>query len=161
MDNRKKEFFDEMYKKYHKKMVIQANRIVRNMDLAQDIMQQAFAVGWQKIDEFIDSDSPIGWITLTTQNTAKAEVKKRKRQTDMFVYLSDLPENLHLSQVDEIDPQLLFGSDISKEEYYMLKRRVLERASFAELAEELHITVWACEKRMKRLLKKIKQKFDG
>ena len=161
MSSTQEEFFDRMYRTQRNYAYLIALRIVGDEDLAHEVVQQTFAFAWTDIDNFMTSDSPVGWLINATKNFSKDAVKKRKRQTDAFISLSDIPENLHPSQADEIDPQILFGDILSKEEYHLLKRRILDKASYAELAAEFHITVWACEKRMRRLLKKLKEKFDG
>jgi RNA polymerase sigma factor, sigma-70 family len=161
MSNIQEEFYTRMYKTQHEYAFLIALRIVDNEELAHDVVQQTFSFAWVNIEDFMKSKSPIGWLVNVTKNFSKDALRKRKRQSETFISLSDIPDNLHPHQVDEIDPQILFGDILSEDDFYLLKRRVLEKASFAELAEEFHITIWACEKRMKRLLKKIKQKFDG
>ena len=56
--------------------------------------------------------------------------------------------------------ELLFQNMMTEDEIHLLKRIVLEKATYLELAKELNISVWACQKRMQRLLKKLKHSLD-
>lgn len=48
---------------------------------------------------------------------------------------------------------------LTKEELHLLKRIVLDKASHTELAEELHITVWASQQRLSRIRGKLRELF--
>lgn len=50
---------------------------------------------------------------------------------------------------------------MAEDEIHLLKRIVLDKAAYLELAKELGVSVWACQKRMKRLLKKRKSSLDN
>lgn len=48
---------------------------------------------------------------------------------------------------------------LSEEEYALLRQITLEKRPYKNVAEELGITVWTCQKRIERIRKKLKQHF--
>ena len=50
---------------------------------------------------------------------------------------------------------------LTQEEFYLLRRIVFESASHLEVAEELGISVWASQKRLERIRKKLEQAFPN
>ena len=41
----------------------------------------------------------------------------------------------------------------------MLKRIAIERACYSDVAQELGISLWACQKRMQRIRQKLSEEF--
>jgi len=48
---------------------------------------------------------------------------------------------------------------LSEEEWDLLRKIALENQPYKNVAEELGITVWTCQKRVERIRKKLKQYF--
>ena len=48
---------------------------------------------------------------------------------------------------------------ISDDEYTLLKRIVIDGISYVEAAKELDISMWACRKRVQRIIDKIHKKW--
>ena len=48
---------------------------------------------------------------------------------------------------------------LSEEEWDLLRKITLEKQPYKNVAEELGITVWTCQKRIERMRKKLKQYF--
>lgn len=47
--------------------------------------------------------------------------------------------------------------NLTEEEWVLLRRITLEKASYKTVAEELGLTVWTCQKRIQRIREKLRQ----
>ena len=56
---------------------------------------------------------------------------------------------------------LRYGGLLSEEDFRLLKCIALDRYSYLEAAEEFHISVEACRKRLQRIKQKMRKKLDA
>ena len=161
----KNEFFNAYYSKYFNQLKFYAYSVLRNWKQAEEATQDVFHIAWEKIDSFRDSPNPMGWLT----NTMKFTLKNIKRaENTRMKYLISLSELGDVQATNQCDPAQNLEHDfedecaevLSAEEYYILRRSVLDRATYQEIAGELDISLWACQKRMQRLMKKLREHFE-
>ena len=60
--------------------------------------------------------------------------------------------------VQEADKLQEIIEDLSPQEYTLLKEIVIDGVSYLDMAEKLEISMWACRKRVERIIKKIRRK---
>ena len=95
-NNRKAQL--QLYNLYYKAMYNSAFRIVNNTAEAEDVMQEAFLTGFQKIDDF-KGDSTIGaWLKKIVVNRALDQIRTKKemvslQETDLQIPVDDSTEN--------------------------------------------------------------------
>lgn len=100
----------------------------------------------------------------TLKNKIKECKRQRRKLAEMERSLDTLPEHI-LAVEDEVPGEQTEGAvekikrRLTKEELHLLKRIVLDKASHTELAEELHITVWASQQRLSRIRGKLRELF--
>lgn len=147
--------FDELVNLYQPRMLRTSLRMLRNMDDAEDAVQQAFVSAWQNLDRFRGDASFSTWITRITLNEALTALRRRKRQ---FVELTEASADqvesvnpLHVSGSEDPEQsvlrrereQLLHGSLQSVKPGYRqaMKLRLLEDLSLEEIAQRLRLPV--------------------
>ena len=147
--------FDELVNLYQPRMLRTSLRMLRNMDDAEDAVQQAFVSAWQNLDKFRGDASFSTWITRITLNEALTTLRRRKRQ---FVELNETSADqvetispLHVSGSEDPEQsvlrrereQLLHGSLQSVKPGYReaMKLRLMEDLSLEEIARRLRIPV--------------------
>ena len=83
------------------------------------------------------------------------------REQKLFISMCEVPEST-AAEAEElpVSAELLFQNMMTEDESHLLKRIVLDKATYLELSKELGISVWACQKRMQRLLKKLKSALE-
>lgn len=160
MDKMKEKFFSDYYSKYFNKLKIFAHSALGDWDRAEEAAQDTFHIAWIKVDDFMASSNPMGWLINTLKFTLKNIQRRNYYQTKLFISLSELGD-ISVSNIPEsdIDVEGVCKSVLSKEEYYMLKRAVLDKVTYKELSEELGIKLWACQKRMQRIYQKLRKYF--
>jgi len=147
--------FDELVNLYQPRMLRTALRILRNMDDAEDAVQQAFVAAWKNLDKFRGDSSFSTWITRITLNEALTAMRRRKHQ---FVQLNESSADqaetfspLHVSGGEDPEQsilrrereQLLRGSLDSVKPGYReaMQLRLLEDLSLEEISRRLRIPV--------------------
>jgi len=147
--------FDELVNLYQPRMLRTALRILRNMDDAEDAVQQAFVSAWKNLDKFRGDASFSTWITRITLNEALTSMRRRKHQ---FVELKEASADqaetigpLHVSGGEDPEQRilrrererLLHGSLQSVKPGYRaaMQLRLLEDLSLEEISRRLRIPV--------------------
>lgn len=160
MTDEQNEFLESLYRENQLKLFHYAKSVLGNEEMAMDVVQDTFHTATIRIDTVITHENAPGWLMEVLKNKIKDHIRSRNRYIARFVSLEGL-ENL-LSVEDEYNS--LDGaatsvaailSDIEKflklDDFYLLRRIVLENASHREVAEELGITVWISQKRLERI----------
>lgn len=157
MGYEQEKIFEEYYVKYFNKLKIYAYYSIGDWNRSEEAVQDTFHIAWVKIDSFTASKNPMGWLINTLRYTIKNIKRRDNYQTNLFISLNeygDIPQPDETSTGVEIED--MCQSLLTREEYYLLRRVVLDKATYKEIADELGINLWACQKRMQRILKKLK-----
>jgi len=89
MEITKAEILAEYYEKHAESLFRSAYAMVRNKFDAEVIVQDTFVTASEKFDDFMNSESPVGWLYLTMKNMAKRLLHERKRVKDHIPYDED------------------------------------------------------------------------
>lgn len=150
-------FFEEFYQENFERLVVYAKAITKNKEVAQDVVQDAFHIALRpdKMEEFINSPNPIGWMKATVKNVARNAIRAQRRQSRWLISVEEM-DTVTASEDDyapEDEEAVLKGySEFpSEDELYLLRRLALDKATYKELADEYGISMWACYKRVNRL----------
>ncbi len=161
-------FIEELHRKYFRKLTLYAMSVLRNRDRAQDIVQDTFHQALEDIEGLMVHENPGGWLMNTVKNKIRESERARRRYINRFVSLdSEISEELmpaselaaELNEPDEVLTLEKIEQALTSEEYNLLKRLVFDKASHLEVAKELGITVYASQKRLERIRKKLRKKF--
>ncbi len=154
-------FLENLYHRYFRALVIHAYRYLGSWEDSNVAAQDAFQIACEKIDVLMASDNAVGWLKNTVKNVCYRMMRERNRQTLLFTSLEELTD-AELPIVDDemgVQPTDILDGLISKEELALLKRIILDGASYAEAAKELDCDVWACRKRVQRAIDKLHKKY--
>lgn len=159
------QIFDSFYDEYFEIMVSHAFRYTKDWHLAKDVAQDAFALllDSKKMREFLASVNRVGWMKNTVMNTARNMIKPRNRERRRLITYEELfeePSSVDHYPSESGDTLLRFKGRLKKEEFYLLRRTILENASYTEVAEELGISVWACYKRRQAIRDKLREEIE-
>lgn len=161
-------FMQQLYQDNFLKLMLYVTSSLKNVDRAQDVVQDTFHEAINHIDILMQHPNPGGWLRVTAGHKVQEEQRDMNKYSAYFISLnSDL-----LKEPGEDDPKLAqqLESDTSStsvmeqiqkiltdEEYRLLKRLTIERASHVKVAEEFGISVYASQKRLERIRKKLKK----
>lgn len=159
---------ENLHRKYFKKLTIYALSALRDPNRAQDVVQDTFHEAIRHIEDLMVHENPGGWLMETVKYKVRESERSRRRYMHRFLSLdSDVPAEYVPAkdlgtELDEPDGTLLLEKvvqTLTQEEYRLLKRLVFDKASHLEVAQEFGITVYASQKRLERIRKKLHKVF--
>lgn len=155
-------FFEAFYRTHFKSLIVYAYRFLKNWDDAKEITQEAFVTGLVKIDEFHESENQIGWIKKVIWKKAQNLNKVKKNHAVVMLPLED--PTMSLSAYDYyggVDaPSAHCAELLSDQEFLIIKRIFMEGESYRDTAKEFDMTEGACRKRVERIIKKLRERWD-
>ena len=163
MTREEEAFFEEFYRAYIQTLVGFAYRFLKNWDDAKEITQEAFLTALVKIDQFYASENHLGWIKAVIRKKAQNFNKVKRGRAAVTTFLDD--PSLSLSAPDHyggIDaPSAPCAELLTDQEFLLIRRIFMEGEPYREVAADLDLTEGACRKRVERILKKLREQWDG
>ena len=152
---------------YHK-LLAYARAALADSDRAQDIVQDTFHEAILHKDTLQHHTNPQGWLMQTLKFKIKSSERAKNRYLLRFLSLeTELPsESIHSEfaendrSTDQMNAILTkIQQALKTEDYYLLKRVVIQGASHLQASKELGISVCASQKRLQRIRKELKQRI--
>lgn len=166
------EFFTSLYRRYFNQIKLYALGFVSDPHHAEEIAQDTFHTALEKIDDLMGAEEPIRWLKKTAKNKICNAQRIRQRYLKHFLSLDDdsapevgsqeSAENLVIKQEEEtqrISVEETIQKTLTPEEVALLRRAVLGNVHYLEVAQELGISLWTCQKRIQRIKNKLRIKF--
>jgi RNA polymerase sigma-70 factor, ECF subfamily len=159
--------FDELYKKYSKRVYKFGYSILKTTEESEDLIQDVFLNFWNNRLNIEKESSVRSYIFTTTYNSAISVIRKKARTSEFIEYLKSLqnineePVNVEL-EYNELSNKL---NEIIKilpqrqKEVYQLHK--IEGLNYKQIAERLNISVNTIENHMAHALKTIRKKLDN
>ena len=168
------EFFTDLYCNYFNQIKLYAMAFVGDPDSAEEIAQDTFHTAWEKIDNLMEAEEPIWWLKRTAKHKIYNAHRVRRRYLNRFLSLDDLmfveesaqgcvedaviehEEESRRESVNDVIQETLTPDEIA-----LLKWVVMKQMHYAEIAQELGISLWSCQKRIQWVREKLRKKFPG
>lgn len=158
LDEKQREFVEKVYSEFYKPLLIYARNVCSDYDEAEDLVQETFRVGCKKIDEFMSSPNPKGWITNTLKHLNENN-KRLKFRSTMLMAEYDILNDEQLKHEDEYI-SLMYSDLISQDDREILEMFSVKGFTISEIAEKLNIPISVCNKRIQRARKKLQKALD-
>lgn len=140
------EFFDDIYRKYHKMMYDVALRIAKNPEIAEDIVSDTFLVLITKINIVMEHEQPVKWLFRVLKNNA---LNERRAQCSHSAV--PLDEHLAVAAADNLIPfSGYLPNGLSEAEQKILTLRLSEDLEYVEIAKIMNMTENACRMQYSR-----------
>lgn len=150
----KLKFLEQIYFEEVPNMLKYAEIALNNLPLAEDAVQTTFKIALEKIDDFVNSPKPVGWI----KNVLKNEIMHKRREQQKWQQ-NLLEAELHQIPVyDEISIGTSF-SGVDKDSLTLLTKIYIEGMPYQQLANEMNISLSALKMRIRRAKDKIIQEL--
>ena len=157
-------FLEGLYREYFNKLFLYAVSELEDKVKAQDIVQDTFYAAILHIDNLMTHENPGGWLMQTVKNKVKESRRKQRCYIRRFLSLDSdvsmelipsIDSNPELSELDYTSTMEKIRTTLTDDELYFLKRYICDHASHMEIANELGISVWASQKRLERIRKRL------
>lgn len=161
--NGQRSSFSELVKRHQKGLLRLSMRFVKDLDIAQDVVQESFIKTYEKLNSFEGRSSFKSWLYQITVNTARNKLRE-----DRYDF-SDI-EDVQLG----VDPQAekslvhravgeILNAEVEKlpfKQKTALVLRVYEDMSFSEIAEVMECPYDTAKANYRHALLKLKEVFE-
>lgn len=137
---------EQWYRQYAPFLFHYARQLV-DYHSAEEAVQETFRIAWEAV-RHRDIEHPKTWLRKITENVLRNQLRRQARWPQDSV--EALPEAVLGTGGDPVDVELEYGGLVSQGDLHLLKRLAVDGCTYAEAAQELHITPEACRKRAAR-----------
>lgn len=162
--------FSELYNTYKKTIWWTAYKIVKNIDVADDIMSIVFTKAYEKMDTFTNHISFEMWLKTITINTAIDYVRKNKKE-QLNSYIDDEDNNIQLDDLDSSPEENLIGQQTAviidecikrlKPRHRKLIELRLEGKSYQQIADQLALPLDSVKSCLSNARRRLRQLIDN
>lgn len=146
-------WFNAVYREQGKQLFAQAmRRLNNNKDLAEELVQETFALFWEKLHELCDHPNLPGWLSITLRNLIHDK-------TSSASYCRELPMEAALgcsAEEPPPDPEEVLPAGLNKRDREVLILRYVEDLPYEEIARRMHISVPTSRARVSRAKRRCK-----
>ena len=155
-----RKYISDLYQEMYDHLVAYAVRQLRNIYLAEEAMQVVFMIACKNPKKVMASGNPRGWAKNTLKNTIRNTNKANARLRRLILKAESLGIERFVEHRPEHDVDIMYADLLPAEDYKLLTRVALEGYTIVELAKELGISYSACDKRIQRAKKKLREKLQ-
>lgn len=145
--------FVEIYEATHRLVYYTIYQILKDSELAKDIMQDTYLKVHEKIDSY-RSDSPKAWIMTIARNLAINAYNRRKKELLLDYETIDYLAAEERKTTPLID---LAAKKLSEDEFLILMLCVCERYKRREVAEIMNLSTSGVTWKLNQALEKLKR----
>lgn len=151
---------DRLYLQMYPMLFEYARSSLANDALAEEAVQDTFAIACQKPEALCESTNPEGWLVNTLKNVLSNTI--RSQNIARRILLDYFATNIHdiSASSDRVELEILYDDIADLEEFKLLKEIALDGKSYLEMAQARGITVGTCRKRVERAKKVLKKRIQ-
>jgi RNA polymerase sigma-70 factor (ECF subfamily) len=150
---------DRLYRAEYGRLLAGLIRVVRDVELAEDVLQEAFAAAVQQWGDDGEPLTPAAWVFSTARNKAIDRVRKRVMEADHAAVLVDLEADRSEGPAPEDPLRLLFTCchpALAQDAQIALTLRTLSGLSTEEIARAFLVSPTTMAQRLVRAKSKIR-----
>lgn len=155
--------YSELVKRHQKGLLRLSMRFMKNIDIAQDIVQEAFIKAYEKLDTFEGRSTFKSWLYQIAVNVARNTLRENRHQftdindVDIAVGASAEKALLHSAVGDAFQKEI---DRLPFKQKTALVLRVYEDMSFAQIAEIMDCPYDTAKANYRHALMKLKDTFQ-
>ena len=159
MTTEQDQFFTKIYQERRKPLQIYAENALGNHAMAEDAVQQAFEIGWRKIEDFQNSPKPEGWIFRSLEFVIRNMKSRLRTERRVIAITDEYRPDLVAAPADHLPLRMHFGDLLDTPQFRIVYEMEIQGRTLAEIAKELGISEAACKKRAERARKDLQKKL--
>jgi RNA polymerase sigma-70 factor (family 1) len=157
--------YEAIFKSYYERLCNYANTMTNDMDEAEEIVQNTFLTLWEKHDTIEIHTSVKSYLYRAVHNHCLNRVKHlivRKEHSDDYKYHADLGSDNVLPELlgNELEQQVNMAIEALPPQCgTVFKLSRFENLSYAEIADQLNVSVKTVDNHMGKALKLMREKL--
>lgn len=162
MNRNMEQLIGSFYRNNYTRLYLHACTLLGRSSEAEVAVQEAFLAACKKPDEFINSQSHIGWLKKAVENEALHILREQKYVAALFMSIEELSPSQEPAALEDNSFELteLCQSVVSKKELGFFFRIAKQESTFLEEATMQGIRLTTCYKRFERIRKKLQQALE-
>ena len=153
-------FISDKYREKYKFLVEYANASLHNPTLAEEAVQQTFEIACRKIDDFISSPNPDGWLVKTLGFVIRNMESRQRSQRRIIAITDEYRPDLAAAPDKPMPLRITYGSLVDTPQFRLIYKTEVNGRTLAEVARDLGISESACKKRAERARKFLRKKMQ-
>jgi len=159
---------ERLYHEHYNSLLIYAKTLLKGngieeMTVAEEVVQEAFIVALENVDDVMDAPNQYGWLRTVVRNIIRN--MRRRRNVEMQVVLSLDALKIDPGYVDTREENFetleACRALLTPEEFKVVKGVVVDRLSYVQVAQQEGISLWNCYKIKARAIAKMKKKLES
>ena len=159
MGSSQRDFMSNLYAQQSKGMIRFARSVLLDEYLADEAVQETFAVALKKVDLLSTMENPTAWLFGVLKVMFKRIRANERKLQKLFVSIDEPMVNTPYKDED-LESNVLLTSLITSEEFRILEKIYLHGYTYQEVADDLGIPLSTVGMRVKRAKEKFKEKYD-
>ncbi len=155
--------FSELVKRHQKGLLRMSLRFLKNIDAAEDVVQESFIKAYEKLNSFEGRASFKSWLYQITVNTARNKLRESRLETTDIEFVQISVGAIAESSLVHTAVKDLLQHEIDKlplKQKTALVLRVYEDLSFKEIAEVMECPYDTAKANYRHALIKLKQSLE-
>ena len=148
MEREQKALLELLYKDMYVVLLSYANASMENEALADEAVQDTFRIAWAKSAELSACADPRGWLMLTLKNVIRNIRRELAVLNQMFISIEPLENEIGQGVQTDL---------LTREDYKLLTRIVLQKYTITAAAKELGISIESCRKKVRLIKQKLRK----
>lgn len=158
MNAEQNKLLDELYRQMYRFLLCYAQSALNNESLAEEAVQETFAIACRRVDRVCGSENPKGWLVETLKLVIKNLERRQQAANKIISELAEYRPDMVAAPGDQVDLKLLYGELSNTKEFRLVYAIAVEGQSYIEIAEAEGITAQTCRKRFERAKKYLQRK---
>lgn len=151
---------DRLYLQMYPMLFEYARSSLSSDSLAEEAVQDTFAIACQKPEALCECRNPEGWLVNTLKHVISNMLRSQSIARRILLdYFASHANDISVSS-DHVGLEILYGDIAGLEEFKLVKEMALDGRSYLEMAEDRGITVATCRKRVERAKKLLQKKVQ-
>lgn len=153
-------FFESLYRANFNKLKLYASVQLRDPSGAEEIVQDTFYTALRQLERVRRHGNPEAYLMKVLKYKILEYRRARSRYLKRFLSLEQsVPAEATVPAPSGSASCIMETArdSFTQEEWRLFQRFILDGATHLELSKELGISVWACQKRLERIRKKLRE----
>ena len=159
LKKRNKKDFEKLYYQYYKLVFYVSYSLVKDQELAQDIMQDTFVNFMNHIEDYDEKGKVKQYLTTIARNLSLNALKKKINNEILDEDILSLYGSKDI-EMEKVKFKLTLQNTLDEEESKIVTLKVLYDYSFKEIGEELNQTLGTIQAKYYKALEKLKKYFE-
>ena len=154
----KESLFSDIVNSYEAKLLNVVNKIINDIDISKDIVQDTFLIFYEKGNMFEGRSSIYTWLYRIATNKSIDFIRKKVRERKYIKKISHTKEVVSDSHDNQIHEKIIVSQALSQLDETFRMPLILaeyENMSYAEIAQQLNIEINTVRTRIFRARKKM------